>query len=150
MPRFTYSLSPVSNGSSMPSPTDTPARLGGALVGGLHDAGAAAGDGRVAGLGQPAPSSTAAAYIGWSVGVRAEPNTLTAGPTSARVPKPSTNSDWMRMTRHGSECTQSVSPRLSSSRWSVVVDCTWSCRRITGPWWRVPRRLPLSLPTPAA
>src|SRR5512133_2115557 len=30
------------------------------------------------------------------------------------------NSDWIRSTRHGSVWTQSVAPRLSSSRWSVV------------------------------
>ena len=35
---------------------------------------------------------------------------LTAGPSSASVPKPSTNSDWIRSTRHGSVCTQSVVP----------------------------------------
>ena len=48
--------------------------------------------------------------------VRAEPKTLTAGPSSAKVPKPSTNSVWMRSTRQGSVWTQSVGPRLSSNR----------------------------------
>ena len=41
---------------------------------------------------------------------------LMAGPSSARVPKPSMNSDWILSTRHGSVCTQSFDPRLSSSR----------------------------------
>ena len=79
------------------------------------------------------PSCTAEAYRGWSRAVRADPNTLTAGPSSDSVPKPSTNSAWMRMTRHGSECTQSVGPRLCSRRWSVVVACTSASRRMTGP-----------------
>ena len=53
--------------------------------------------------------------------MRAEPKTAIAGPSSASAPKPSTNSAWMRSTRHGSVCTQSVGPRESSSRWSVVL-----------------------------
>ena len=39
----------------------------------------------------------------------------------------------MRSTRHGSVCTQSVGPRESSSRWSVVLLSTWSRRWMTGP-----------------
>lgn len=62
------------------------------------------------------PIRTPAAYSGESTGVRAEPKTLTAGPSSASAPKPSTNSDWMRSTRQGSPCTHSDGPRLSSSR----------------------------------
>ncbi|GAA2755672.1 hypothetical protein GCM10009872_10320 [Actinopolymorpha rutila] len=46
------------------------------------------------------------------------------------MPKPSTNSDWIRSTRQGSVCTQSEGPRVSSSRWSVVLDSTW-VRRVT-------------------
>ena len=61
--------------------------------------------------------------------VRAEPKTLTALPSSASMPKPSTNSDWMRSTRHGSVWTQSLGPRESSSRSSVVVSSTWPRRR---------------------
>ena len=53
--------------------------------------------------------------------MRAEPNTVTARGSSASMPKPSTNSAWIRSTRHGSVCTQSLGPRESSSRWSVVV-----------------------------
>ena len=82
-----------------------------------------------------APRRSPSAQSGWSSGVRAEPNTLTAGPSSASAPKPSTNSDWMRSTRQGSECTQSVGPRLSSSRWSVVVPGTSLPRSVTGPCW---------------
>ena len=33
--------------------------------------------------------------------VRAEPKIATAGPSSASRPNPSTNSDWIRSTRHG-------------------------------------------------
>ena len=62
------------------------------------------------------PNSTPVAYEGWSGLVRADPNTLTAGPSSARVPKPSTNSVWIRSTRQGSVCTQSVGPLPSSNR----------------------------------
>ena len=73
--------------------------------------------------------------MGCSGRVRAEPNTLTAGPTSASAPKPVTNSLWMRMTRHGSVCSQSAEPRLSRSRWSVVEPGTFEPRMTTGPWW---------------
>ena len=66
------------------------------------------------------PMRTPGSYSGASAGVRAEPKTLTAGPSSASAPKPSTNSDWMRITRQGSVCTQSDGPAVSSSRWSVV------------------------------
>ena len=48
--------------------------------------------------------------------VRAEPKIETAGPSSASRPNPSTNSAWIRITRHGSVCTQSEGPRRSSSR----------------------------------
>jgi len=58
---------------------------------------------------------------------------LTAGPSSASVPKPSMNSDWIRSTRHGSVCTQSVAPRLSNNCWSAV-DCVGVCSsHSTGP-----------------
>ena len=68
--------------------------------------------------------------------VRADPKTLTALPSSASIPKPSTNSDWMRSTRHGSVWTQSLGPRESSSRSSVVVAAPGPRRRVTGPRWR--------------
>ncbi|GGK65674.1 hypothetical protein GCM10011509_12470 [Ornithinimicrobium pekingense] len=67
--------------------------------------------------------------------MRAEPKTATARPSSARLPKPSTNSDWMRMTRQGSVCTQSAEPLLSRSRWSVVLLGTLDPRRVSGPLW---------------
>ena len=56
------------------------------------------------------PRARAVAYSGWSTGVRALPKTLTARGSSASRPKPSTNSDWIRSTRHGSVCTQSDGP----------------------------------------
>ena len=66
--------------------------------------------------------------------MRADPNTVTARGTSASEPNPSTNSAWMRSTRHGSVCTQSLGPRESSNRWSVVVDSLRRSRRsTTGP-----------------
>ena len=74
----------------------------------------------------------AAAYIGSSGWVRAEPNTLTAGPSSASAPKPSTNSAWIRRTRHGSVCTQSAGPRESSRRWSVVLSGISSRAQLDG------------------
>ena len=54
----------------------------------------------------------------------------------------------MRITRHGSVCTQSLGPRESSSRWSVVPRSTASPRWIVGPFclsgrW-VMRALPVS------
>lgn len=62
------------------------------------------------------PIRTPASYSGVPAGVRAEPKTLIALGSSASAPKPSTNSDWMRMTRHGSVWTHSESPAVSSSR----------------------------------
>src|SRR5665647_2275037 len=52
---------------------------------------------------------------------------------SASAPKPSTNSLWIRITRHGSPCTQSGSLPLASRRWSLVVRGTWPPRSRTGP-----------------
>ena len=52
---------------------------------------------------------------------------------SASAPKPSTNSAWIRMTRHGSVWTQSASKFESSSRWSVVVRGTCLPRSVTAP-----------------
>ena len=77
----------------------------------------------------------AAWYMGSVRGVRAEPKQATAGPSSASAPNPSTNSAWIRRTRQGSMCSQSV---LSSgaSRWLAVVECgTIGPRMITGPRW---------------
>ena len=53
-------------------------------------------------------------------GVRADPKTETAGPKSASAPKPSTNSDWIRRTRHGSSCNQSAEDWLRKSPASEV------------------------------
>ena len=47
---------------------------------------------------------------------RDDPKTATARPSSASRPKPSTNSAWIRITRQGSVCTQSLGPRRSSNR----------------------------------
>ena len=73
--------------------------------------------------------------------LRAEPKIETAAPSSASRPKPSTNSAWMRIIRHGSVCTQSDGPRRSSSRWSVVVAGICLSRNVTGPWRRTLRAL---------
>ncbi len=75
-----------------------------------------------------------ASYSGEPAEVRAEPKTLIAGGSSARAPKPSTNSEVIRSTRHGSVCSQSVGPVVSSRRWSVVLVPTWSRRTSTGPF----------------
>ena len=92
------------------------------LVGGLHDPGPSAGDDRVPARASPArdlPGQRRTPPVAaWCAPSR---RSLTAGPSSASAPKPSTNSAWMRSTRHGSVCTQSLGPRVSSSRWSVVV-----------------------------
>ena len=115
MPRFTPSLRPASNGSSMPSPTDTPSassapRLPASMMPGPPPVMTVA----------PASTmrramSTANAYSGVSSRRRADPKIEIAGPSSASVPNPSTNSDWMRRTRHGSLCAQSAfASRLSS------------------------------------
>ena len=83
--------------------------------------------------------ASAVAYSTLSRGVRAEPKIETAGPSSASRPNPSTNSAWIRITRHGSVCTQSDGPRRSSSRWSVVVAGICLPRSVTGPWRRTRR-----------
>lgn len=79
------------------------------------------------------PTCRAFAYIGSSGVVLAEPNTVTAGPSSASAPNPSTNSAWMRSTRQGSVCSQAVSVS-GCSRWLTVVSrgIIWP-RMITGP-----------------
>ena len=82
---------------------------------------------------------SAVSYSGLSGVVRAEPKMATAGPSSASRPNPSTNSAWIRSTRHGSVCTQSDGPRRSSSRWSVVVAGICLPRSVTGPWRRTRR-----------
>jgi hypothetical protein len=75
--------------------------------------------------GEPPPRSTAAVYIGSASGVRAEPKTETAGPTSASASKPATNSPVMRRTRQVSlrvkaaACSRSSSDHWKSSRSSV-------------------------------
>ena len=134
MPRSTQSLRPCSNGSSMPSPIERPPaseqpRLAASIAPGpppvitAKPASASA-----------APSSRPISYSAMVAGVRAEPNTVTARGSSASMPKPSTNSAWIRSTRHGSVCTQSLGPRESSSRWSVVVSSwLYSPRSTTGP-----------------
>ena len=53
------------------------------------------------------------------------------------MPKPSTNSDWMRSTRHGSVCTQSVGPRrVEQPLVGGASSATWPRRSVTGPRWR--------------
>ena len=108
MPTSTHSLSPDSKGSSMPRPTLTPPASLAPLLARLHRARAAAGDHREAGLDEPAAELLRRRRTtGGRPVVRAEPNTAIAGPSSASAPKPSTNSAWIRSTRHGSVCTQS-------------------------------------------
>ena len=110
------------------------AGLAGALVGRLHRAGSAAGDHREAGVrparGRPPRRSR---RPGRPAGCGRSRSRRSPGPSSASAPKPSMNSAWIRSTRHGSVCTQSVGPRESSSRWSVVVPSTWFRRITTGP-----------------
>ncbi len=133
MPESTHSFRPVSKGSSIPRPTLSPP----ASLAPLLAAFMAPGPPPVM-TANPActslrPTSSPMAYDGWSSGVRADPNTAIAGPSSARAPKPSTNSAWIRITRHGSVCTQSDGPRESSSRASVVEPSTWLRRWMIGP-----------------
>src|SRR3954452_4793451 len=133
MPMSTHWLSPASKGSSMPSPTLVPP----ASLAPLFTASIAPGPPPVI-TAKPAavsfrPTSSPIAYVGSSGLVRAEPKQAIAGPSSASAPKPSMNSAWMRITRHGSVCTQSLGPRESSNRWSVVVPSTWLRRITTGP-----------------
>ena len=72
-------------------------------------------------------------YRGSSGSVRAEPKTETAEPTLARASNPSTNSDWMRRTLHGSVCFQSVLDSGWSSDASAVRRGICVPRRTTDP-----------------
>ncbi len=124
---------PCSNGSSIPSPMDVPPALCAPAFAASMIPGPPPVITAYPASASSRPTSTACAQSGWSAGVRAEPNTDTVGPTSARAPNPSTNSDWIRITRHGSECTQSESPPPARSRWSVVWAGISLPRRSTGP-----------------
>ena len=134
MPEVDVRLMPCSNGSSMPSPTDRPPaslapRLAASMIPGPPPVMTAKPS-----LASAPPISIALAYSGLSGLVLALPKTVTARGNPASAPKPSTNSAWIRSTRHGSVCTQSVGPRESSSRWSVVLVLTdWVPRSTTGP-----------------
>src|SRR5215469_5674632 len=86
------------------------------------------------------PICCARSYSAVPARARAEPKTDTAWPSSDSRPKPSTNSAWIRSTRHGSVCTQSLGPRQSSNRWSVVVFGMCLPRNVAGPM-RRSRRL---------
>ena len=115
------------------TPSDSPEYEAGVRLGrGLVEAGFAVITAQPAST-RPRPRRTPASYSGESAMVRAEPKTLIAGGSSASVPKPSMNSDWMRRTRQGSVCTQSDGPPASSSRWSVVLAVTCPRLRRTGP-----------------
>ena len=63
IPMSTYWLRPCSNGSSMPRPTETPTGLAGALVGGLHDPWATAGDHGEAGVDERAAEPLASGVL---------------------------------------------------------------------------------------
>src|SRR6188472_2987428 len=133
MPTSTQGFRPLSKGSSMPRPTLIPP----ASLAPLLTASIVPGPPPVI-TAKPAavsfrPTSSPIAYVVSSGLVRAEPKHAIAGPSSASAPNPSMNSAWMRSTRHGSVCTQSVGPRESSSRRSVVVPSTWLRRITTGP-----------------
>src|SRR3954452_23780076 len=117
----------------MPRPTDTPPASAHPRLAASIDPGPPPVMTAYPAVASARPTMTPNAYVGCPGCVRAEPKTLTAGPSSASAPKPSTNSLWIRSTRHGSVCTQSPEPRLSSSRWSVVVSGTIAPRSVTGP-----------------
>ena len=86
----------------MPSPTETPPssdapRLAASMMPGPPPVIVA-----TPALASREPMRTPCWYSGSSRDVRADPNTATAGPRPASASNPSTNSDWMRMARHGS------------------------------------------------
>ena len=79
------------------------------------------------------PKERAALYDFAFLDVRAEPNTEIAGPSSARAPNPSTNSDWIRRTRHGSSWSHDVGPSFSRSWDDTVFFGIIGPRMMTGP-----------------
>ena len=96
----------------MPRPTLTPPASLAPLLAASIAPGPAAGDHREAGLDQPAaelapPGRSRVRRRGCGPSRRPR----SPGPSSASAPKPSTNSAWIRSTRHGSVCTQSLGPR---------------------------------------
>ena len=112
----TYWFSPSSSGSSMPRPTETPPASAAPLLAASMMPGPPPVMIAYPARARPPATSSASWYSSLPRWARAEPKTDTATPSSASRPKPSTNSAWMRMTRQGSVCTQSVGPRLSSRR----------------------------------
>src|SRR6201989_761634 len=132
----TYLFRPISSGSSMPRPTDTPPLSARPLLAASLMPAPPPVLMAYPARARPPAISSARWYSGLVRRVRAEPKIDTARPSSASRPNPSTNSAWMRMTRHGSVCTQSAGPRRSSRRWSVVVCGIWLPRSVTGPWRR--------------
>ena len=88
------------------------------------------------------PTARAASYMGSGSRMRAEPNTVMASGISASASNPSTNSDMIRMTRHGSVWTKDPSRRPRRAASSVTrggVRTVMRPRRSRGVAARVPR-----------
>src|SRR6516164_523398 len=124
----------------MPRPTDIPRALAAPLLAASMIPGPPPVITAYPARASPAVIRVARSYCGVPAWAREEPNTDTALPSSASRPNPSTNSAWIRSTRHGSVCTQSLGPRRSSRRWSVVVLGIARPRSMAGPWRRTLRR----------
>src|SRR5215831_1748828 len=136
----TYSFSPCSCGSSMPRPTEIPRELAAPLLAASMIPGPPPVITAYPALTRPAEIRVASSYCAVPSRARDEPNIDTAMPSPASRPNPSTNSAWIRSTRQGSVCTQSLGPRRSSRRWSVVVLGIARPRSMAGPCRRILRR----------
>src|SRR5215472_3912794 len=101
-PTSTYSFSPCSCGSSMPRPTESPFALAAPWLAASMMPGPPPVMTTYPALASAAEICRARSYCTEPARARDEPNTDTAMPSSASSPKPSTNSAWIRSTRHGS------------------------------------------------
>ena len=142
MPMSTQSLSRCSNGSSMPSPTETPPASRRAAVDRLHRARAAAGDHGVAGRGQ----RRAERHARWRTrgrppAVRAEPNTDDRRPAvrpAGRSPRRTRSGCAAPATGRCAPSRTGRASRAAAGRWCRARTC--ARRSSTGPRWCSDRR----------
>ena len=124
-PTSTHELMPCSNGSSMPKPTETPPPSLAPLVRRLHDTRTASGDHGEALVGEPVREPFREVIVGI---VAASAGAAEDADRGAEFGEGAEALHELRLDakhlRHGSVCTQSAGPRVSSRCWSVVLSST--------------------------